>query len=193
MLARAYRRVAHGRGEDGCGGDANIRARRRRGPTSNASTASIACRTRSTFGQLSTRSRISPPGRTKGSVWKRAPGSTRPHDVHARDDGAVVVRGPAHEREDAAGLEAGDAAAAIEDLSLRRGGRSAASVRSSSRSRSARHESERWFADATAARRAAAMARCRSWTSLRDRRGIRARGGRAACRRRWSRAGKRRP
>ena len=42
----------------------------------------------------------------------------RAHDVHARDDGAEVVRRPAHERENAAWLEARDAAAAIEDLLL---------------------------------------------------------------------------
>src|SRR5579875_1187924 len=45
-------------------------------------------------------------------------GLDRTHDVHARDDGAVVVRGPADEPEDAAGPKAGDAAATVEDLIL---------------------------------------------------------------------------
>ena len=78
--------------------------------------ASIACSTRSTFGQPAMRSRMSPPGRTKGSGRERFAGRNRAHDVDARDDGAEVVRRPANEGENAAGRKADDAPAAIEDF-----------------------------------------------------------------------------
>ena len=80
------------------------------------STASIACSTRSTFGQPEWRSRISPPGRT---IRHRREGLAAAHgaqNVDARDDGAEVVRRPADVGEDAARREAQDAPAAIEDL-----------------------------------------------------------------------------
>ena len=47
-------------------------------------------------------------------------GRDRAHDIEPRQDGAIVVRGPAHEREDAARGEGQDAPAAIDHLVAKR-------------------------------------------------------------------------
>ena len=65
-------------GRDRCGIDAET------------SIASIARSTRSTCRQPSSLSRMSPPGRTKGSVWNGSSAAHRAHDVDARDDRAVL-------------------------------------------------------------------------------------------------------
>ena len=82
----------------------------------SASTASISCNTRSTFGQPDSRSRISPPGLIIGHGRAALPWYGRAQDVDARQDRSEVVGHPSHESKDAAGSEGQDAAAMVENL-----------------------------------------------------------------------------
>ena len=55
-------------------------------------------------------------GRDRRNGLARCAAFNRAQDVEPRENGAVLVRRPAHEREDAAGREEEDATATIEDL-----------------------------------------------------------------------------